>query len=152
MASPQQLAALKKTYDQAKVSGHLFPDFAACEVMVESRWGTTELFLRANNGFGEKQHQVPVFETVSLPTWEVIHGQTVHIQADFIKFPTLSDCFDSRMATLRRLAPEYPNYQKALEATTGEDFVHWVSKTWSTDPNRADTVISIRHSHPEVFA
>jgi len=145
------LDTLRTTYLEAKASGHIWPDFAACEVMVESTWGTSGLYLHTNNGFGEKQHHPLVFETYTTPTKEYLNGQWVTIQADFIKFPTLADCFASRMKTLRRLAPEYPHYAAALAANTGEEFVTEVSKAWSTGPARAQEVIEIRHAHPEAF-
>lgn len=151
MVNQTQLDTLRTTYLEAKASGHVWPDFAACEVMVESAWGASGLYLHANNGFGEKQHHPPIFETYPVPTKEYLKGLWVIVQAEFIKFPTLADCFTSRMNTLRRLAPVYPNYAAALAATTGEDFVTEVSKTWSTGPTRAQQVIEIRHSHPEAF-
>jgi flagellum-specific peptidoglycan hydrolase FlgJ len=151
MITLAQKNSLALAYTQAKNSGHIFPDIAACEVMVESTWGTTELFRIGNNGFGEKQHHPPVFETLTLPTWEVLHGVKVPVRADFIKFPSLADCFQSRMDTLNRLKASYPDYGMALSAPDGETFARCVSRTWSTDPDRADKVLSIRHSHPEIF-
>src|SRR6266571_1821433 len=138
MASPQQLAALAKVYASAKESGCIWPQAQACEVMVETRWGTSKLFLEDNNGFGMKQHCHPVFVTVTLPTEEFLGNRWVTVNAPFVKYPTMADCFADRMNTLKTLAPSYPHYAAALAATNPEDFLTQVSRTWSTGPTRGE--------------
>jgi flagellum-specific peptidoglycan hydrolase FlgJ len=151
MASPQQLAALARVYASAKESGCIWPQAQACEAMVETAWLTDELGLHDNNIFGIKQHKHPIFATVNLPTREFLCGKWVTINDDFVKYPTLADCFADRMNTLRNLAPSYPHYAAALVATNPEDFLTQVSRTWSTGPTRGATCIAILHSHPEIF-
>jgi flagellum-specific peptidoglycan hydrolase FlgJ len=151
LASPQQLAALARVYASAKESGCLFPQAQACEVMVESAWGTSKLFLEDNNGFGMKQHEHPIFVTVSLPTKEFLGNKWVTINAPFVKYPTMADCFADRMNTLRTLAPNYPHYAAALVATNPEDFLTQVSRTWSTGPTRGADCIAILHAHNDLF-
>jgi flagellum-specific peptidoglycan hydrolase FlgJ len=97
--------------------------------------------------FGVKQHKAPVFDTLSLPTKEFINGQWIETTANWVIYPSLSDCFADRMATLQRLAPSYPHYAAALAAPDAQTFVTEVSKTWSTDPNRAAKVIAIFNSY-----
>jgi flagellum-specific peptidoglycan hydrolase FlgJ len=147
MITQQQQAALRRAYEQACASGVLFPNAQACEMMVESAWGTSRLFLDYNNGFGMKQHSHPVYATVSLPTREFLDGHWTVVQADFINYPSLSACFADRMDTLKRLAPSYPHYAAALVAGTPEEFLRQVSMTWSTDPARSATCTSILHAH-----
>jgi flagellum-specific peptidoglycan hydrolase FlgJ len=65
------------------------------------------------------------------------------INAKFVEYPTLEDCLADRQATLTRLASVYPHYKAALEATTPEDYVREVSRTWSTDPGRAEKCLAI---------
>lgn len=151
MISQKQAQTLVDTFQQAKESGHLFPAYAACEVMVETGWGTSQSYLQGNNCFGEKQTHPPVFETVSLPTREYLHGEWVTINADFIKYPTIADSFRHRMQTLERLAPNYIEYANALCAQTGEAFVTEVCKKWSTDPSRAATVLAIYRAHKDLL-
>jgi flagellum-specific peptidoglycan hydrolase FlgJ len=150
MATPQQLQALAKVYAAAKESHCIFPQAQACEVMVETTWGTSKLFLEANNSFGMKQHEHPIYGTVYMPTKEYL-GNWVTVDAPFVKYPDLASCFADRMATLNRLAPEYPHYAAALAATTPEDFLTQVSLTWSTGPSRGQQCVQILHSHPEIF-
>lgn len=138
---------LLNTFEAARAAGHVFPAMAACEAAVESAWGQSKLFLEANNAFGVKQHQHPIFGTLSLPTKEFLHGQWVVVDAEWVKYPTLQDCFADRMQTLTRLQDEYPHYKAALTAPDPETYVTEVSKSWSTDPNRAATCILIYHAH-----
>lgn len=148
MISEQQKNALLDCFAAAKSAGHIWPAFAACEAMEESAWGTTKLYVQAHNVFGEKQRQPPIeYSTIILPTWEVIRGERKDIVAAFVAYPSLSISFVDRMATLRRLAPEYPNYAAALAAQTGEEYVERVSATWSTDPQRAANVLEIYRAH-----
>ncbi len=132
-------AWLKTILIAAKAAGHIFPDYAACEAALESGYGASQLAREHNNLFGMKQHAQPVFTTVELPTWEVVHGQNVRTAAGFVHYPTLTDCFKDRMATLQHVA----SYKAAREAKDGKTFVIEVSKHWSTDPRRAQKVLAI---------
>lgn len=152
MASPQQLDALAKVYASAKESGCLWPQAQACEAMVETTWDTSELGVADNNLFGMKQHAHPIFGTVNLPTKEFLRGKWVVQHDDFVKYPTMADCFADRMNTLRALAPHYPHYAAALAATNPEDFLAQVSRTWSTGPTRGDQCIAILHSHQAILS
>lgn len=135
----------------AENSGHVFPAFAACEAALESNWGRSALAKEANNLFGTKQHQHPVFGTLNMPTheWDKIKHSFIVVNAEWVKYPGWKECFEDRMSTLTRLAPEYPHYAAALAAPDGETFVREVSRTWSTDPNRADKVLSIYRNHKD---
>jgi flagellum-specific peptidoglycan hydrolase FlgJ len=151
MLSALQTQALAGFYKAAKESNHIFPAAAACEGCVETAWGTSKLYMQALNVFGEKQGKTPRFSTVQFPTKEFLNRTWVTVQADFIKYPTLADSFRDRMTTLTRLAPSYPHYAAALSATTPEQFLTEVSKTWSTDPLRAQTCIQILHGHQDIL-
>jgi hypothetical protein len=49
------------------------------------------------------------------------------------------------------LARGYPNYGAALAAATGEQFITLVSRTWSTDPDRAGKVLDVYDHHRLAF-
>jgi flagellum-specific peptidoglycan hydrolase FlgJ len=152
MASPSQLAFLAKMYEAAKVSGHIFPDAAACEAVVETAWGTSTLYLQANNVFGSKTPEKPLYPSIQLPTKEQLpNGEWVTVSASFVSYPTVAESFEDRMATLIRLAPTYPNYNEALHATTPEDYLVWVSRSWSTGIMRGTACVSILHAHRDIF-
>ncbi len=144
---------LTKAAAAARASGHLFPEFAACEAALESGWGMSHLAVEANNLFGQKQAHPPLqgTDTISMPTREFLHGAWVVVQANWVKFPDWAACFRERMALLRSLSQAYPYYKAALGAPTGEQFITEVSKTWSTDPDRAGKVLSVFDVHRAAF-
>jgi flagellum-specific peptidoglycan hydrolase FlgJ len=119
---------------------------AACEAALESGFGSSKLAQRDDNLFDTKQHSHSIYGTVTLPTREVVRGAWVEVSADWIIYPSLAACFLDRMATLKRLAPVFPNYALALAAVDPIAYVTAVSRTWSTDPDRATKVISIYRS------
>jgi flagellum-specific peptidoglycan hydrolase FlgJ len=153
MASMQD-EFLAKAAAAARAAGHLFPDYAACEAALESGWGLSHLATEANNLFGQKQAHppLPATETLFLPTREFLHGAWVAVQANWVRFPDWSACFRERMALLHSLAGSWPNYRAALAATTGEQFIAEVSRTWSTDPQRAGNVLDVYDHHRAAFA
>lgn len=149
--TPEQRLFLDNCSSAAKRATHPFPDMAACEAALESNWGKSGLAKDANNLFGMKQHQHPIYGTLLLPTREYIHDKWIETQAAWVKYPTLDECFADRLSTLTRLANVYPSYQAALAAQTPEEFVTEVSKTWSTDPERATKVILIWRQYVKDF-
>lgn len=153
MPTSQELFLLKAAA-AARAAGHIFPDYAACEAALESGWGHSRLAVEANNLFGQKQAHPPRPGTaaLSLPTREFLHGVWVTVPASWVKFPDWEACFRERMALLRSLAPDWPHYRAALSAVTGEQFVTEVSRSWSTDPQRAARVLAVHGQHRSVFA
>ena len=144
---------LRKASDAAAAAGHMFPEYAACEAALESAWGLSHLAARANNLFGQKQSH-PAHEgteTISLPTREYLHGAWTTVPANWIVFAGWQACFEERMKLLHTLESAYPHYAAALKAKNGEEFITEVSKSWSTDPQRAGKVLSIYDHHQAVF-
>lgn len=141
---------LLAAFQAAQTAKHIFPEYAACEAALESAWGKSKLAIQGNNLFGRKQSvSHPVFDTIDFPTKEFLNGAWVTVQAHWVKYPDWESCFDDRMALLRRLSSLYG---PALEALTGEDFIRLVSEHWSTDPDRADKVLSIHEMHKGDFS
>lgn len=127
----------------AQSADHVWPEMAACEAALESNYGQSGLAKDGNNLFGMKQHVHAVYGSLSLPTREYLGGEWEVVDAVFVKYPTLADCFTDRQDTLERLRGKYSNYDNALKASSPLAYVSWVSKTWSTDPLRAEKCISI---------
>ena len=138
---------LKKAAAAARAAGHIFPEHAACEAALESGWGSSTLAVEANNLFGQKQPHPPRGVSLSLPTREFLHGAWVTAPAQWMVFNDWQGCFAERMALLRELQNAYPHYRAALAAPSGEQFVDEVSKSWSTDPERAQKVLSVYRKH-----
>jgi flagellum-specific peptidoglycan hydrolase FlgJ len=145
---------LRKAAAAARMSGHVWPEYAACEAALESGWGRSLLAVEANNFFGQKQSHPPLGNTatLTLPTREFLHGSWVTVQANWTKFADWQQCFTARMELLRRLGRAYPHYAAALAAKTGEEYVVEVSKSWSTDPDRAGKVLAVYDAHRDAFA
>jgi flagellum-specific peptidoglycan hydrolase FlgJ len=137
---------IQETASEAQAGNHIWPEYAACEGALESNFGQSELAQKGFNLFGMKVHthsEYGQLGEIALPTKEFINGEWVTKNAYFIAYPRLADCFTDRMKTLQRLRFAYPHYNNALNAPDGETFVREVSQTWSTDPNRAEKVLSI---------
>jgi flagellum-specific peptidoglycan hydrolase FlgJ len=145
---------LKLAVQAANEAAHPWPEHAACEAALESAWGESKLAKEARNLFGEKKPKGDKYPFIKIATHEVLHGLDVVVNADWPIFPDWTTSFFERMCVLRRLAPFYKHYENALCAKDGETFVREVSKSWATDPNRADKVLAIHAKHfpkkPEV--
>lgn len=151
MLTPEQQQFLVSTCAAAKQAGHIFPAMAACEAADESAWGTSHLAQEANNLFGMKQHEHPVYGSLSIPTREFLNQRWLTVDAEWVKYPNVAECFDDRMNTLRQMMTSFPHYALALAAETPEQYVTEVSKSWSTDPDRAAKCIAIYHAHKSLF-
>jgi flagellum-specific peptidoglycan hydrolase FlgJ len=147
----QKTFLLKATAEAIKAA-HPFPKMAACEAALESNWGNSHLACDYKNLFGMKAHKHPnpAFGVVRLPTKEFENGEWISTGADWVIYPDWASCFADRLATLKRLASVYIDYAAALAATTAEGYVTAVSKTWSTDPARAEKVLSIYEAYSAI--
>jgi len=92
------------------MAGTFSPNMAACEAAEESNYGQSALARMTNNLFGMKQHQHPVYGTISLPTREFLGGSWKVVSANFVEYPDIKTCFQDRMATLKHLSGSYPHY------------------------------------------
>ncbi|MGH9616458.1 MAG: glucosaminidase domain-containing protein [Acidobacteriaceae bacterium] len=149
-----QSVFLLRAYRAAQAAHHVFPAYAACEAALESGWGQSQLATEANNLFGQKQSHPPMTgtETVAMPTREYLHDHWMTVSANWAKFTDWSECFRARMALLERLSHAYPNYGVALRAADGEQYLTAVSRSWSTDPERAGKVLAVYDAHSSLFA
>lgn len=141
--TPQEHDFLNNALAAAESSGHIFPEMAACEAALESGYGTSGLATRFNNLFGCKQHTHPIYGTHVLPTKEFLDGKWLAVNSSWIVYPDWAAAFADRIATVKRLASIYPHYAAALAAGSATTYVTEVSRTWSTDPNRAQKVLAI---------
>ena len=111
-------------------------------------------------------------------TREVLAGVSVMEPADWPVFPTLEAAFAAGYTVLKSMPS---TYGEALAAHSGDEFIRLVSASWlagdalpastahpvihfpsgsyqfkagrwSTDPNRASSVLEVYDSHPNIFA
>lgn len=147
MTPAQRLWVLDVT-NQALEAKHIYARMAACEAALESDYGTSALARLGFNLFGMKQHTHPIYGTLNLPTREFLNGEWTQITQAWVQYENIEECFADRMETLMRLRDVYPHYQAALVAPDPGVYIAEVSKTWSTDPNRAQKVLAI---YAEIF-
>ncbi len=148
-----QTLFLIRASNAARAAHHIFPEYAACEAALESGWGHSKLAVEANNLFGQKQSHPPIpgTETITMPTREYLHDHWMTVLANWTKFSSFTECFAARMELLNRLSRTFPNYQAALKSSAGEQYILAVSKSWSTDPDRAGKVLAIYDAHAAAF-
>jgi flagellum-specific peptidoglycan hydrolase FlgJ len=132
---------------EAAKANHPFPVMAACEAALESNYGLSELAREARNLFGMKQHAHAVYGTMTLPTREFEAGEWKTVSANWVNYPDWRACFCDRLATLERLSNAFPHYAAALQAQDAQTYIAEVSKTWSTDPERANKVLAIYRAY-----
>lgn len=149
--NPLQRQFLDRATAEATKATHPFPRMAACEAALESGWGASALARDGNNLFGMKQHQHPnpACGVMSLPTREFLNSAWVQCPAEWVKYPDWAACFADRLATLKRLSTLYAHYAAALLARDAQTYITEVSKTWSTDPDRARKVLSIYQDYSQ---
>jgi len=138
---------IRKATNAAHDAGCAFCLMVACEAALESNYGTSGLAISDNNLFGMKQHRHPLYGTAMLPTNEFINGEWERVEAAFVQYPDWAACFADRLATLKALQHAYPHYAEALNAQSAEDYIIAVSKTWSTDPGRANKILAIYNEY-----
>lgn len=138
-----QKSFLARATAEAQKAQHPFPEMAASEAALESNWGNSVLAKEGQNLFGTKQHLHAIYGTMNLPTKEFENGEWIHTTSQWVKYPDWATCFADRLATLNRLASAFPHYAAALAANNPLTYITEVSKTWSTDPQRATKVWAI---------
>ena len=138
---------LTKAAAAARAAQHIFPEYAACEAALESAWGSSTLAREANNLFGQKQSHPPRGNSFALDTREFLSGEWVTVPAQWMIFVDWEASFAERMAVLRGSQMMFPHYRAALLAQTGDQFIEQVSQSWSTDPERAQKVLSVFRDH-----
>jgi flagellum-specific peptidoglycan hydrolase FlgJ len=146
--NPSQRLWVLDTTNQALEAKHVYARMAACEAALESDFGTSALARLGFNLFGMKQHTHPIYGTLNLPTREFLNGEWVPKISAWVQYENVAECFADRMETLVRLRDVYAHYQAALTAPDPAVYIAEVSKTWSTDPNRAQKVLAI---YAEIF-
>lgn len=151
--NPANKDFLYRAFHAATLASHIFPEMASCEAALESGYGRSVLAVQDNNLFGMKAHLHPIYGTHCLPTREFI-GKDKDIKdgvcdgwetisANWERYPDWAACFADRMRTLRRLASVYQHYANALSAASATTYITEISRTWSTDPLRAQKCLAI---------
>ncbi|MFC6261827.1 glycoside hydrolase family 73 protein [Levilactobacillus fujinensis] len=81
-------------------NGQVLPSIVIAQAILESSWGTSALFLQANNPFGVKGSYEG--QSKSFPTNEYVNGKKITINANFRDYPSLTAAILDHDALLKR--------------------------------------------------
>jgi flagellum-specific peptidoglycan hydrolase FlgJ len=121
----------------AQACGAKFPELVAAQWMLESAGGTA--FSGKNNPFGLKG------SGTACGTTEVYNGETVHITASFIDFPSLKAAINYLVT---RWYLDYRGYRGVNHAASANDAA-WELKHqgYATDPSYPEKLCRIMKEH-----
>lgn len=143
MITPAQQSFFYAVLDAARTSEtatKIPAAFVAAEAMVESGYGA---HCPGNNIFGVKADPAWTGPTTTQRTREVIDGQNVVIEAKFRAYPDyLASIQDHAQFLIQN-----PRYAAAFETNDPVKFTQAVAAAgYATDPNYANTIISVMKS------
>lgn len=116
-------------------NGQVLPSIVIAQAILESSWGTSELFLQANNPFGVKgQYQG---QSKTFPTTEYVNNKKITVRASFRDYPTLTDAILDHDALLKQSyfrgrVTDYRTAAKLLQ-----------SNGYATDPHYARKLMNV---------
>lgn len=117
----------------AKAAGAKFPELVAAQWALESGWGKHTS--GKNNFFGLKG------SGTKTTTQEVVNGQTITINAEFLDFPTLDACVKY---LVDRWYQDWKGYKGVNHAETRDDAAKaLVGQGYATDPDYTEKLIKI---------
>lgn len=131
-----------KTLAVKNAHGGMLPSVFAAQAILESGIlsGGSVLSNKYNNYFGIKAGSSWTGKTVSLPTKEVINGQTTTVTAKFRVYDTASDSFADRSKLLLSLS----RYKDAYSKTTPKEQAEALQKAgYATATSYANSIISL---------
>ncbi len=131
------LMAIAAAKESSAISG-MPPGITVAQAALESAWGQSGLSRLANNYFGIKLHGK--YESIELPTTEVVNGATVRSMARFAKYASMKECFADR----DRIVLNGARYAEARRwLAEPEQFARELAKHWATDPGYAEKLLSL---------
>ncbi|WP_225365957.1 glycoside hydrolase family 73 protein [Levilactobacillus bambusae] len=117
-------------------TGQVLPSIVLAQGILESNWGTSELYLQANNPFGVKgtyQGQSKTF-----PTSEYVNGKKIQIQAAFRAYPSLETAILDHDALL---ANQYLKNQRITSFSRQAKLLQ--ENGYATDPDYAEKLVNL---------
>ena len=113
------------------------------QAILESNWGQSQLSTRANNLFGIKASRG--MPSITMPTWEVLNGKNVTVQAPFRAYNSLQESIDDHAQFFHRNS----RYARALAVKADpRAFARAIHAAgYATDPAYADKLITLMDRH-----
>jgi flagellar protein FlgJ len=121
---------------------NLPPGITVAQAALESAWGQSQLARAAHNYFGIKAHGAHPF--ITLPTREVVRGQSIRTAARFARYASLEECFADRD---RLLCTSHLYADACACAHDPEAFARALAVHWATDPHYAEKLLAVWREH-----
>lgn len=138
MTKPEFLSSATAAARRCSAWSGLPAGITVAQAALESAWGQSQLARDAHNYFGIKAHGAHPF--ITLPTTEVVHGQSLRTAARFARYASMEECFADR----DRLICASRLYAEACAcAHDPEAFVRALAQHWATDPQYADKLLAV---------
>jgi flagellum-specific peptidoglycan hydrolase FlgJ len=120
--------------DDMRSSG-ILASLTAAQALIESRYGNSELAVRANNLFGIKGSYYG--ESVNMLTTEYYGGQPYKVKADFRKYPSWAESIADHSAMFNRMS----RYKNLRGCTDWQDATIFVQRDgYATSPTYSETL------------
>lgn len=113
----------------------ILASLTAAQALIESRYGNSELAVRANNLFGIKGSYYG--ESVNMLTTEYYGGQPYKVKADFRKYPSWAESIADHSAMFNRMS----RYKNLRGCTDWKDATIFVQRDgYATSPTYSETL------------
>ncbi|MCF6515258.1 hypothetical protein GSH19_03705 [Lactobacillus sp. S2-2] len=122
-----------KSYNKNK---QVLPSIVIAQAVLESDWGTSGLYLNANNPFGIKGEYKG--ESIRYNTAEYENGKKVMVVANFRKYPSLQAAIDDHNYLISK------KFIKRTDLYSFRKQAYLIQKNaYATDPDYAKKVIGV---------
>ena len=132
---------LTAAFAAAKASGHICPDWAACEAAHASKFGTTEAAVKGNNLF---DFRVPAKRGPGTLTVAIQDAKKASVRRAFANW---QDCFAYRALWMQAVTMFY----LVRRAKTGDEYIAEMNKLASDPGNYGAKVKAIHDANEELF-
>lgn len=94
--------SIKDAAIESQKTYNILASITIAQAILESGWGSSELYLKANNSFGIKYTDGCGYDKYLITTSEVVNGQTIQVQAYFRKYSSLAESIKDHSVFLQK--------------------------------------------------
>jgi hypothetical protein len=138
---PDDTAFLTAALAAAVASGHIFPDWAACEAAHASKWGTIPAAVKGNNLF---DFRVPAKRGPGTLTIPMEHASKLVMR---LRFASWEDCFRHRAEWIQAVTMFY----LVRRAKTGDEYIAEMNKLASNPATYGPEIKAIYAANEAIF-
>ncbi|MFV0529668.1 MAG: glucosaminidase domain-containing protein [Lachnospiraceae bacterium] len=147
LTSAERTALIERWGNAAKVLAkeyNIYASVMVAQAILESAWGQSQLALQANNLFGIKGSYNGQFVTMSTQEYE--NGEWITVDAQFRKYPSISESFRDNADKIRNGVSWNSSYYSGAwreNTETYKDATQWLQGRYATDPTYASKLNSL---------